>query len=267
LTETGNSKEIRAAVIMGAGNLAWHLGHHLLKAGIQIVQVFNRTPEAGRLLATELNASYTSVLDFTTKNADLYILTVSDDAIVSILDNGWFNGKQLVVHTAGSVSMNVFSGKVKNHGVLYPLQTFTKGKPVDFAQIPFFVEANTAENLKRIKEFALKLTERVYEIDSEKRIFLHLAAVIASNFTNHIFALSEKVLQEQNLPFELLKPLIQETVAKAFFMSPLLAQTGPAIRGNIQVIERHMALLEHHPEIKELYRVISESIMSVKSNK
>ena len=248
---------------MGAGNLAWHLGHHLVKAGIQVVQVYNRTPEPGELLAAELNSSFTDRLDCLTENADLYILAVSDDAICRVLDNGWFNRGHLVVHTSGSVAMDVFAGKAINYGILYPLQTFTKGKAVDFSQIPLFVEANNVENLNRIEHFAMKLSGSVYEVDSEKRMYLHLAAVIASNFSNHLFALTEKLMHEQNLSFDFLKPLIHETVAKAMVMSPLKAQTGPAIRGNTAVIEKHLALLEHHPEIRELYRVITESIITI----
>jgi predicted short-subunit dehydrogenase-like oxidoreductase (DUF2520 family) len=261
LKKPGNSDEIRSVVIMGAGNLAWHLGHHLLKAGIQIIQVFNRTTEPGELLAAELNSTFTGRLDYLTENADIYILAVSDEAIDKMLHNGWFSKGHLVVHTAGSVAMDVFAGKAINYGVLYPLQTFTKVKPVDFKQIPLFIEANNDVNLKRIEHLAMKLSASVHNVDSEKRMYLHLAAVIVSNFTNHMFALAEKLLLERNLTPDLLIPLIQETVDKAIVMSPLRAQTGPAIRGNTAIIEKHLALLEPHPEIRELYRVITESII------
>jgi predicted short-subunit dehydrogenase-like oxidoreductase (DUF2520 family) len=253
---------------MGAGNLAWHLGHRLSEAGIQIVQVYNRTPEPGELLAAELNTSFTSRLDYLKENADLYILAVSDDAIGRILDTRRFNRGQMVIHTAGSVAMDVFAGKAISYGVLYPLQTFTKGKSVDFNQIPFLIEANDSENLKRIEHLALMLSGSAYTIGSDKRMYVHLAAVIASNFSNHMLVITEKLLKERNLPFDMLKPLIRETVTKALFMSsPIQAQTGPAIRGNAEVIEKHLAILENHPEIRALYRVITESIISMKSVK
>jgi predicted short-subunit dehydrogenase-like oxidoreductase (DUF2520 family) len=249
---------------MGAGNLAWHLGHYCLQAGIQVAQVYNRTPDSGEFLAAALNTSYTCLPDRVKRDADLYILAVSDDAIATLLNTGMFKNGQLVVHTAGSVSMDIFSEKASNYGVLYPLMTFTKGTLVDAGQVPWYIEANSAESLKSIHDFALKLSEKVYAVDSKQRVYLHLAAVIASNFTNHMFALAEKVLKERNLSFELLEPLIQETVAKAFSMSPLQAQTGPAIRNNHEVIQKHLALLEVHPETRKLYKVITESIMSKK---
>jgi predicted short-subunit dehydrogenase-like oxidoreductase (DUF2520 family) len=264
LAASENNKEIRTVVIVGAGNLAWHLGHHLFKAGIDILQVFNRTPDPGELLAARLNASFTNRLDCLTENADLYILAVSDDAIGIILETLRFKTGQLVLHTAGSIAMDVFSGKAENYGVFYPLQTFTKEKAVDFSHIPLLIEANKVENLESIGQLALKLSDSVHEVNSEKRLYLHLAAVFASNFTNHMLAVTEKLLQEKNLSFDLLKPLMQETMAKALIMSPLQAQTGPAIRGNYPVIEKHLALLENHSEIRELYRVITESIISMR---
>jgi predicted short-subunit dehydrogenase-like oxidoreductase (DUF2520 family) len=248
---------------MGAGNIAWHLGHRLTETGIQVKQVFSRTPEIGKLLAAELGTGFTNRLDLVTEDADLYLLAVTDDAISSLLRQMPF-GKRFVAHLAGSVPMAVFEGKAKNYGVLYPLQTFTRGKPVDFSNIPLFIEASNERNLEMLKALAGKLSGSVFVVDSEKRAYLHLAAVIASNFTNHMFAVTERILQERNLSFDLLKPLIEETIAKALFMSPRTAQTGPAARGNNEIIEKQMAMLNNHPEIKELYRVISESITAMR---
>jgi predicted short-subunit dehydrogenase-like oxidoreductase (DUF2520 family) len=250
---------------MGAGNVAWHMGHRFTDTGIQVKQVFSRIPGNGKLLAAELGTLFTNRLDHVAEDADLYLIAVTDDAISSLLRQMPF-GKRLVAHMAGSVPIGIFEGKAKNYGVLYPLQTLTRGKPVDFGNIPFFVEANNERNLEMLRTLAGKLTGRVYTVDSEKRAYLHLAAVIASNFTNPMFAVTEKVLQERNLSFDLLKPLIEETIAKALFMSPLAAQTGPAARGNKEIIGKHMAMLDKHPEIKELYRVISESIAAFRSN-
>jgi predicted short-subunit dehydrogenase-like oxidoreductase (DUF2520 family) len=249
---------------MGAGNVAWQLGHRFSETGIQVKQVFSRTPEMGKLLADELGTGFTNRLDQLAEEADLYLLAVTDDAISSFLRQMPF-GKRLVAHVAGSVPITIFEGKAKNYGVLYPLQTLTRGKQVDFSNIPLFIEANNERNLEMLKTLAGKLSKSVYVVDSEKRAYLHLAAVIASNFTNHMFAVAEKLLQERNLSFDLLKPLIEETIAKALFMSPLTAQTGPAARGNKEIIEKHRAMLDNHPEIKELYRVVSESKAAFRS--
>lgn len=257
-----SNREIETAVILGAGNVAWHIGHQLLKAGVRVIQVYNRSAVPGERLAVKLGTTYTSMLEYLNKKADLYVLAVTDDAVGRIANTGCFLKKHLVIHMAGSVNMDVFAGKVENYGVLYPLQTFSKGRVVDFNSVPLFIEANSKDNLKLLKRLAYKLSDRVYEVDSEKRIYLHLAAVIASNFTNHLYAVTEKLLKERGLSLEVLKPLIEETIAKALSMPPHLAQTGPAARGNLEVIGRHMAILDKHPEIKELYRVLTESIMA-----
>jgi predicted short-subunit dehydrogenase-like oxidoreductase (DUF2520 family) len=251
---------IRTVVLLGAGNLAWHFGLWFERAGVKVVQVFSRTPKAGEGLAAELKTGYTNRLDLLEPDADLYLLAVTDDAIPSLVRQAEL-GRRFVIHAAGSVPMDVFSGKLKNFGVLYPLQTFTRGRQLNFIEIPLFIEANTERNLEKLSDLARKLSCRVYTMDSEKRAYLHLAAVIASNFPNHMFTLTDLLLKERNLSFDLLKPLIMETISKALQMTPIQAQTGPAARGNLLVIEKHMAILESHPEIKELYRVISESIM------
>jgi predicted short-subunit dehydrogenase-like oxidoreductase (DUF2520 family) len=258
--------DIKSVVILGAGNVAWHLGHRFIEAGIQVRQIFSRTPELGEPLAGELGTSYTNRLDHLSEDADLYLLAISDDAIPSLIRQAHF-GSHLVVHVAGSIPMDVFKGQAKNYGVFYPLQTFTRGKALDFSQVPLFIEASNERNLRMLRTLADRLTQKVYAVDSEKRAHLHLAAVIAANFTNHMLALSEKFLQEKNLSFDLLKPLIQETIAKALLISPLEAQTGPALRGNRQILEKQLAMLDSHPEIRELYRVISESIQELKSEK
>jgi predicted short-subunit dehydrogenase-like oxidoreductase (DUF2520 family) len=252
--------DIRTVVILGAGNLAWHFGLWFEHAGVKVVQVFSRTPSAGEGLAAELKTEYTNRLDLLTSDADLYLLAVSDDAIASLVRQAEF-GRRFVIHAAGSIPMEILSGKLENFGVLYPLQTFTRGRPLNFNEIPLFIEASNARNLEKLSVLARKLSDRVYTMDSEKRAYLHLAAVIASNFTNHMFALTDLLLKERNLSFELLKPLIMETISKALQMPPIQAQTGPAVRGNLQVVDKHMSILDGHPEIKKLYRVITESIM------
>jgi predicted short-subunit dehydrogenase-like oxidoreductase (DUF2520 family) len=188
--------DIRKVVILGAGNLAWHFGHWLSHAGVQVLQVFSRTPRAGESLAAELHAGYTNRLDLLQDDTDLYLLAVTDDAIASLVRQAGF-GNQLVVHAAGSVSIDVFAGKVRNYGILYPLQTFTQGKPVDYCNIPLFIEANKQMNLEKIKSLAGKLSNRVYTVDSEKANLSPPGCSCASNFTNHMFALTDKLLRKE----------------------------------------------------------------------
>lgn len=249
-------------VLVGAGNVAWHLGHHLLDSGFNIIQVLNRSREAGARLALELQATYCADPDLMTHDADLYILAVSDDAIGEVLDRDKFKLRGLVAHTSGSVSMNVFDGRSINYGVIYPLQTFTRGKAVSFKDIPLFVEANQPENLAKLEFVASKLSGMVHRTDSATRLQLHLAAVIASNFSNHLFSIADELLQEKGLSFDMLKPLIGETLSKAMIMPPRDAQTGPAVRGSNAVIEKHLEMLLPHPDIREIYRLISERIFA-----
>jgi predicted short-subunit dehydrogenase-like oxidoreductase (DUF2520 family) len=164
------------------------------------------------------------------------------------------------MHTAGSVALDVFKGRTGNFGVFYPLMTFTAGKPVDFSFVPVALEANTKENLAKINNLASGVTGSIYHLDSEQRMFLHLAAVISSNFSNHMLVMAEKIMKEHHLNLEMLKPLLEETLEKSFVMSPHLAQTGPAVRGNKVTISKHLALLGDHPDIRELYRMISDHI-------
>jgi len=260
LTETPH-KEILTAVIIGAGNVAWHLGHCLVNNGLKVTQVYNRSYLTGKILAESLGASFTSKVGEIDHTADIHIVAISDDAISSFLGTDNFMGVNLVVHTAGSVPMDVFSGQSINYGVIYPLQTFTKERDIDFKKVPLLIEANTISGLKMIESLAQRLSLKVYHVNSEIRLRIHLAAVIASNFTNHLFSITEKLLEKEQLSITLLKPLIEETVAKAFELSPLKAQTGPAIRHNQDIIGKHKLLLKQFPHVLHIYEVMSDSIM------
>ena len=248
--------------LIGAGNVAWHLGHALVKAGIHISQVIARSKTAAHSLAESLNTGYSTGLeDFLPEN-DCCILCISDNALPAVAEKIKF-GDCLALHTAGSIPADVLKGWANNYGVLYPLQTFTKKRALSFGQIPLLVEANNDENLNRIKKLASLISDHVVQAGSEERMKLHLAAVFAGNFSNHMVALAEQYLVKQGLSFELLKPLIAETAAKVLEIPPLLAQTGPAVRGDNRVMEEHLALLRAYPEFAELYRLISKSIMNL----
>jgi predicted short-subunit dehydrogenase-like oxidoreductase (DUF2520 family) len=245
--------------LAGAGNVAWHMGKALSQKGYVIKQVLDRTPSSAKQLAKELNAESYGIPEDGIAGTDACLICVSDDAISSVIKQ-LKPGNCLLMHTAGSVPLDIFRNNATNYGVLYPLQTFTKDRPLDYSQIPFLIEANTPENLGRINQIASSVSGRIMEADSAQRLLIHLAGVFASNFSNHMYALAEKLSMENNMPFDLLKPLISETTAKAMDMSPRKAQTGPAARNNIKVIEKHLELLKDHPRLQELYRLISEDI-------
>lgn len=258
--------EIKNIVLLGSGNLAWHLGHQFKNSGLNVLQIYSRNSLTGESLAGELGVAFTNSHNDILKNADLHVIAVSDDSIANVLEQMIFSN-QFVVHTAGSVSLDVFSEHVLNCGVLYPLQTFTKSKPVNFKRIPFLIEANDEDNLAKLHHLAHKMSSCIYHVNSEKRLKVHLAAVIASNFSNFFFKQAENILQQQDLSFDILEPLLRETLDKALELSPALAQTGPAVRGNKLVIEKHLTLLNDQPEIQELYRMVSESIRREKGDR
>lgn len=249
----------RRIVLIGTGNVAWHLGHVLVRKGVTISQVLGRTRGSVRQLANELKAKDSGEPEELDRDADACLICISDDAIQPVLEK-LKPGNCLLIHTAGSVSMDVFTGHASRYGVLYPLQTLTKNRPVDFQNIPLLIEANMPENLDLIRSIAGQISGRIIQADSNQRSFMHLAAVFAGNFTNHMFSIAEELVLEKGLPFEWLNPLMKEITAKALAVSPRLAQTGPALRGNKVVMEKHLALLDEHPGWQEIYRLLSKSI-------
>ena len=245
-------------VFVGAGNLATRLSLEMRKSGMSIGQVYSHTSEHAKILADELGCGWTVVPEDIVEDADLYVFSLKDavlqDVIARVKPN---NG--LWVHTAGSMPISVFEGLTARYGVVYPLQTFSKSREVDFKKIPFFLEANSSEDEKVLGEVARALSSDDRFLSSEKRKNLHLAAVFACNFTNHMYALAEKILEEQQIPGEVFLPLIDETAAKVHVMSPVRAQTGPAIRYDENVINKHMAMLKD-PDMRNLYELINRSI-------
>ena len=250
----------KKSVIIGSGNAAWHLAHWLPYCGCSVVQIFSRTLLSAQTLAMEIGAEYTNDFADIFPDADIYIYAVSDDALSFVIENvSVKNG--LHIHTCGSVEMNVFADAKENFGVLYPFQTFSKQKKVDLKNVPFFIEANNTENLIILENFAKKISEKVYKISSEQRKIVHLTGIFACNFTNHLWNISYKLLKENNLPFEILLPLIEESVYKLKYLSPQQAQTGPSVRGDKNVIEKHLQLLENDKDLQGIYRIFSEQIM------
>jgi predicted short-subunit dehydrogenase-like oxidoreductase (DUF2520 family) len=249
----------QAIVLIGAGNVASQLGMALQEKGFFIAQVYSRTLTSARTLGDKLQADYTDQLSELIPDAGFYIFAVKDSVLPEILNKcPALSG--LWVHTAGSVPMNIFSGYTYRYGVLYPLQTFSKDRKVSFAEIPFFIEACQPADELLLETIARALSGKVVRLSSEKRKQLHLAAVFACNFTNHLYTLAARILEENGLPFDLLQPLIRETAAKIETLHPKDAQTGPAVRYDENIINQQLEMLKEKPPLQEIYRLLSGSI-------
>ncbi|MBR1401566.1 MAG: DUF2520 domain-containing protein [Prevotella sp.] len=248
-------------VLIGAGRLATNLGKALHEAGHCVAQVFSRTQASASALASMLQCETVCRLSEVITDADVYIVALKDDAMPVLLpDICSGKGEAVVLHTAGSVPVDVFKPYARHYGVLYPMQTFSKEKAVNFSEIPCFVEANDEQARQTVRQLAESISSSVYELSSADRRYLHLAAVFACNFTNHCYALSADILSKHGVPFEVMLPLIDETASKVHVLSPMDAQTGPAVRYDEQIIKAQAELLNDDPPVKELYELMSRSI-------
>ncbi len=245
-------------VLLGSGNTATVLGRRIREMQHEVVQVYNRTEQHGKALATSLRCEYIHDPKKITTDADLYILAVSDNALSDL--SSWLPCfSQLVVHTAGSVSKEVLQPVAANYGVLYPLQSLNAVITMT-PQIPFLVDASSPENLAFLYDFARSISIDVEVASDDERRAMHLAAVMVNNFTNHLFALAEKYCEASHLNFRLLLPLIAETVSRLNYLPASRLQTGPAIRNDNSTIERHLQMLTKYPELSKLYETLTESI-------
>lgn len=248
--------------VIGSGNVAWHLAPALQAAGFRVAGVWSRTLCHARQLAERLcGAEATDSMEALARS-DVYLFCVKDDALPALAKRlrealGSDTGC-LFVHTAGSVSVDVLP--VRNAAVVYPMMTFSKARAVDFRQISLFVEGSTDASLAAAESIARALSPKVARLDSARRAALHVSAVFACNFANHCFALGYGLLREAGIDPHCLLPLIDETAAKLHAMDPVQAQTGPAARADHEVMERHMDCLNSRPPLREIYRLMSESI-------
>ncbi len=247
-------------VIVGSGNVATVLGRLIKKAGHQIMQVLSRDAEHAKALATELESGFADYNGIIEQNADIYIIAVKDSALYEL--NKFFNvGNKLVLHTAGSISKDVLQSVSTNYGVLYPLQTLRK--EMDAATtIPLLIDGNSNEAMALIEDFARTLSDTICKAGDEERLKLHVAAVIVSNFTNHLYALAEDFCEKEKIDFNMLVPLIQETANRVATHSPAAVQTGPALRNDVFTLDKHLRLLAAYPKLKYLYLKFTESIMN-----
>ena len=249
---------MKKIVMIGAGNVAVNLVQALAGC-VEVAQVYSRHLSNACFLADKVGADATDDLYCIVPDADMYIISVKDDAISSIIDAVPDNGA-LWVHTSGSKPLELFAGKRSRYGVLYPMQSFSKQIAVDFHEVPFFIEADNESDAIMIETLASLLSTKVFRADSELRRRLHIAAVFSCNFANHMWVLANDILQENGLPFDVMLPLIRTTVDKLTQLSPAESQTGPAIRGDRNVMDAHMKML-HDDDARQLYSLISESIM------
>ena len=247
-------------VLLGSGNVAMHLGRALVGAGHRILQVFSPTKHHAESLANLLGAEGINHLTDVDIHADVYIIAVKDDAIEEVIADLPSPLKGFIVHTAGSVDMAALAPYTTRYGVLYPVQTFSKVKTVDFSSIPLAIEASDEATYHNLEHLSNSLSNRVFPCDSKQRLSLHVAAVFACNFTNHLYAIAADILGEHRLDFDLIRPLILETAEKATEHLPKDVQTGPAVRGDGSTMEKHLGLLKEHPDLQGLYVQMSEWI-------
>ncbi len=259
---TNENELMRSVVILGAGNVAFHLTRALLQNTVNVRQIFNRTLSKAEEVGEANNIGYTNKISELEK-ADLYIIAASDTAVEELSHYIPFDDA-LVVHTSGSLGTNVLKGDYRK-GVFYPFQTFTKTHKLRYEEVPFFVEAENKQDEDALFALADKISNEVHRTTHEKRMRVHLAGVWVSNFVNHLYTIGNKICEDNDLPFDVLRPLIEETAMKVQDMKPYDAQTGPARRHDEIIINKHLEIIEDS-RLNQLYRLLSESIQRTYHN-
>ncbi|MEA1885753.1 MAG: DUF2520 domain-containing protein [Bacteroidota bacterium] len=247
-------------VIIGAGRVGSALSIAFNKRGHRILKIISRSVDKAAGLADILECEYGDE-PVIPGESEVVIVAVKDDALSDVLKNISVGRDAVIAHTAGSVGLDVFGEKAFNHGVFYPLQTFTHGRKYDFNTIPLFLEANNKHSHMVLKSLALTLSENVFYLDSDKRRYLHLAAVFSSNFVNHMYSAGREISGQAGMEFNVLLPLLRETLDKAGELGPENSQTGPAVRNEKKTIEKHLDLLSFSPDLQKIYQVITDSII------
>lgn len=248
---------------IGSGNLAWHLAPALDNNEFAVAEVYSKNPAHAAALVERLyQADVKASLDFSTSSSTVFFLAVSDDAIQEVVREIVLPEDAILVHTSGSQPLSVLQDAATAHvGVFYPLQTFSKLRKIEFSDIPIFIESESPETVKVLNTMAKSISKHVSGITSKERLALHVAAVFASNFTNHMLLLSQQIMRENSLSYDWLKPLISEMMTKSLTIGPENAQTGPARRGDFETLDRHMEFLNEDESLAELYKVISQDIV------
>jgi predicted short-subunit dehydrogenase-like oxidoreductase (DUF2520 family) len=246
-------------VIIGSGNVASVMGRLIKQKGHEILQVVSRNAEHAKKLADELQCAYSGNNNGVNMDAEIYLFAVSDGALYE-LNRSFHIGNKLVLHTAGSVPKDILKDMSVNYGVLYPLQSLRKEMKYT-EDIPFLIDGNSNETITLAEDLARSLSGTVVKASDEERLKLHVAAVVVSNFTNHLYALAEQFCKDEAVDFKLLTPLIMETAKRVKDHSPASVQTGPALRNDVFTLDKHLRLLSDHPRLKYIYLKLTDSIM------
>lgn len=263
-------------VFLGSGNVATHLSQALNRSTLnEVVQVYSPTAENARSLAGKLSCGYCTDINDVDVNADIYVCSVKDSVQQQVwmelkrrfVDSGIDVADRIVVHTAGALAMDGedgLSSVFSNCGVVYPVQSFSKQRAVDLSHTPFLIEATIPSTLEKLRELVATVSDRCYDATTKQRNALHPAAVFASNFANHMYAIANRLMEKNGLPFEILIPLIQETAQKVMEVTPVAAQTGPAVRGDEVVMRKQKnGLMADGNDIElEIYRLVSQNIQA-----
>lgn len=246
---------IKEISIIGSGNVASQLAIAFNSVNIKINQILSRNENTGKALAKMANATYIKNIT-KIQPTSLIVICVNDDNIESVVNT---LPNQMMAHTSGSVSIDVFKNK-QEYGVIYPVQSLTKNTKINFQDVPICVEANSKSMEKKLIKLTQKISNNVKLLDSKNRQQLHLAAVVACNFSNYCYLIAKNILEQKNIHFDLLKPLIQHTTQKALTSNPHINQTGPARRGDLNIIKTHLSLLKDE-KYKEIYKLLSKNII------
>jgi predicted short-subunit dehydrogenase-like oxidoreductase (DUF2520 family) len=258
---------------IGAGNVSWHLAQALENAGHGIEEVYSRNIKNSEELTQYLyNAKVQKDLNFADSQAQVFFLCVTDDSMLEVAKQLVLPENSMLIHTSGSKSLGELDELLRLNsdvtiktGVFYPLQTFTKNFKVNFTEIPICIESEEEDVEKVLIKLGQDISDITYLVNSEERRVLHVAAVFACNFTNHLWGIAQEIVEDNDLEFKLLKPLIHETFRKAMSANDIFkAQTGPARRGDNKIINQHLLFLKQQPDYQQVYRVLSEGILKKK---
>ena len=259
-------REVRNVAIIGSGNVAHHIGNAIKRTQNHIAGVYARNEKTGSRLAFELGCQHFSDITSIGDEVDIIIIAVNDDAIAQVVAQIFYPGK-LVAHTSGTVRMEMLEASSDRFGVFYPLQTLHKDNKVNMAEVPLCIEANTNWGEGMLMELAASVSESVHLVNSEQRRTMHLAAVVACNFSNHLYAVAQDILEKDGLDLSLLKPLIIQTAQNIRKGDPKSLQTGPAVRGDDDVLKKHKAMLDkNNPDLLPIYELLTQSIRSQSSS-
>jgi predicted short-subunit dehydrogenase-like oxidoreductase (DUF2520 family) len=245
----------------GAGRVAGALCMKMHYSGCRIIQIVSNSESDGKPLAVRSNASWSSDLSFSAES-EIIIVAVPDHKLEEVLSKVECAENSIVAHTAGSFGLDIFPGRIKRKGVLYPLQTFSKGRETDFDKLPFLIEASDGDSSAILGNLAEFIGGKTYFIDSESRRIVHLSAVFVNNFTNFMLTAGKEIASKAELPFSIFEPLIKETISKALSNGSELSQTGPAVRNDFNTIEKQLELLSFSPDLQNLYSEVTKAIIN-----